>query len=102
MKFCTYFPYKAKLCLNGHAYGKQQLANKRIRYEALDNGILSCADPRRVQTICDGLSAEKIAGLLRKWFRKLPHPFTAKDGQAVRLQTEIDRCCKEETHRLKT
>jgi hypothetical protein len=28
------------------------------------------------------LSAEKIDGLLRKWFRKLPHPFTAKDRQA--------------------
>ena len=25
---------------------------------------------------------EKIDGLLRKWFRKLPHPFTAKDRQA--------------------
>ena len=82
LKFCTYFPYTAKLCLNGHEYAKQQLNNRGIGYEALDNGILSCEDPRRVQTICDGLSAEKIDGLLRKWFRKLPHPFTAKDRQA--------------------
>ena len=82
LKFCTYFPYTAKLCLNGHEYAKRQLDNRGIGYEALDNGILSCADPRRVQTICDGLSAEKIDGLLRKWFRKLPHPFTAKDRQA--------------------
>jgi hypothetical protein len=36
------------LCLNGHEYVKQQLANKRVRYEALDNGILSCTDPARV------------------------------------------------------
>jgi hypothetical protein len=43
-----------------------------------------------VQTICDGLSAEKIDGLLRKWFRKLPHPFTAKDRQAgYRYQISI-------------
>jgi len=82
LKFCTYFPYTAKLCLNGHEYAKQQLDNRGIGYEALDNGILSCEDPRRVQTICDGLSAEKIDGLLRKWFRKLPHPFTAEDRQA--------------------
>ena len=82
LKFCTYFPYTAKLCLNGHEYAKQQLDNRGIDYEALDNGILSCEDPRRVQAICDGLSAEKIDGLLRKWFRKLPHPFTAKDRQA--------------------
>jgi hypothetical protein len=90
LKFCTYFPYTAKLCLNGHEYAKQQLDNRGIGYEALDNGILSCEDPRRVQTICDGLSAEKIDGLLRKWFRKLPHPFTAKDRQAgYRYQISI-------------
>ena len=90
LKFCTYFPYNAKLCLNGHEYVKQQLANRGIGYEALDNGILSCDDPKRVQALCDGLSAEKIDGLLRKWFRKLPHPFTAKDRQAgYRYQISI-------------
>src|ERR1700752_152018 len=90
LKFCTYFPYNAKLCLNGHEYVRQQLAHRGIRYQALDNGILSCADPKRVQALCDGLSAEKIDGLLRKWFRKLPPPFTAKDRQAgYRYQISI-------------
>jgi hypothetical protein len=41
LKFCTYFPYNAKLCLNGHEYLKRQLTNRRIGYEALDSGILS-------------------------------------------------------------
>lgn len=90
LKFCTYFPYNAKLCLNGHEYVKQQLTNRGVAYAALDNGILSCADPKRVQALCDGLSAEKIDGLLRKWFRKLPHPFTGKDRQAgYRYQISI-------------
>ena len=90
LKFCTYFPYNAKLCLNGHEYVKRQLTNRGIGYEALDNGILSCADPKRVQTLCNGLSAEKIDGLLRKWFRKLPHPFTTKDRPAgYRYQISI-------------
>jgi hypothetical protein len=90
LKFCTYFPYNAKLCLNGHEYVKQQLTNRGIRYEALDNGILSCNEPQRVQALCDGLSGEKIDGLLRKWFRKLPHPFTGKDRQAgYRYQISI-------------
>src|SRR5262249_52517481 len=66
IKFCSYFPYNAKLCLNGHEYVKRQLGRKGIAFEALDNGILSCADPARLQAICDGLSAEKIEGLLRK------------------------------------
>ena len=51
LKFCTYFPYNAKLCLNGHEYAKQQLAKRGIGYEALDNGVLSCDDPKRLQAI---------------------------------------------------
>jgi hypothetical protein len=82
LKFCSYFPFNAKLCLNGHEYAKRQLAQENIAFEALDNGVLSCADPQRLQQICDGLSAEKIDGLLRKWLRLLPHPFTAEDRQA--------------------
>ena len=82
LKFCTYFPFNAKLCINGHEYAKRQLAQAGIAFEALDNGILSCADPERLQAICDGLSAAKIDGLLRKWLRILPHPFTGADRTA--------------------
>src|SRR5512147_2669884 len=82
LKFCTYFPYNAKLCINGHEYLKRQLAKEGIPFEALDNGILSCANPRRLQQLCDGLSAAKVDALLRKWLRRLPHPFTAKDRAA--------------------
>ena len=82
LKFCSYFPYTAKLCLNGHEYAKQQLQQKGIAFEPLDNGFLSCADPRRLQRVCDGLSAEKIDRMLRKWFRRLPHPFTKADRAA--------------------
>jgi len=82
LKFCTYFPFNAKLCLNGHEYAKRQLAQKGIAFEALDNGILSCAEARRLQQICDGLSAEKIDSFLRKWLRLLPHPFTGADRHA--------------------
>ena len=82
LKFCSYFPYNAKLCLNGHEYDKRQLAKEGIAYEALDNGILSCADPKRLQRICDALSAAKIDALLRKWLARLPHPFTPEDRAA--------------------
>ena len=67
LKFCSYFPYNAKLCINGHEYVKRQLDAKGVKYEALDNGILSCADPEKLQAICDGLSPERIDALLRKW-----------------------------------
>ena len=82
LKFGTYFPYNAKLCLNGHEYVKRQLTQRGIPFEPLDNGILSCEDPRRVQAICDGLSAAKIEAFAHKWLRRLPHPFTAQDQRA--------------------
>src|SRR5262249_33948941 len=82
LKFCTYFPYTAKLCINGHEYVKRQLAKEGIAFEALDNGVLSCANPRRLQQLCDALSATKIDRLLRKWLARLPHPFTTKDRAA--------------------
>jgi hypothetical protein len=90
LKFSTYFPYNAKLCLNGHEYAKQQLTQKGIGFEALDNGVLRCDDAKRLQTICDGLSAEKIDALLRKWLRLLPHPYSAADRKAgYRYQISI-------------
>lgn len=82
LKFCSYFPYNAKLCLNGHEYAKRQWERQGIAYQALDNGVLSCANPQRLQQICDGLSAETIDRLLRTGLRLLPHPFTAADHKA--------------------
>ena len=35
-----------------------------------------------VQAICDGLTAEAIDGLVRKWLARLPHPFTPADRAA--------------------
>ena len=36
IKFCTYFPYAAKVCLNGHEWLKRQLTRRGIPYEPLD------------------------------------------------------------------
>lgn len=82
LKFCSYFPYTAKLCLNGHEYAKRQLDGRGIGYEPLDNGVAACDDPAALQKICDGLSEYKIDRLLRKWLRRLPHPFTDDDRRA--------------------
>jgi hypothetical protein len=82
LKFSSYFPYNAKLCLNGHEYVKRQLAKEGIAFEALDNGVLRCANPKRLQQLCDGLSAAEIDALVRKWLARLPHPFAAQDHKA--------------------
>ena len=82
LKVSTYFPYTVKVCLNGHEYVKRQLAHAGIACEALDNGLLTCADPKRAQRLCDQMSAEKIEGLVKKWLRFLPSPFMPADTRA--------------------
>ena len=82
VKFCSYFPYNGKVCLNGHEYAKRQLEKRGIDYAALDNGVLRCADPRRLQKICDGLGEAQIAAVVQKWLARLPQPFPRKDRAA--------------------
>ena len=92
LKFCSYFPYNAKLCLNGHEYAKRQLGRRAIAYQALDNGVLSCADagacnafvtnsrPRRSTACCEnGYAACRIPS---------PPPI---DGRAI---ATTSRSCK--------
>jgi len=82
LKFCSYFPYSAKLCLNGHEYLKCQLAQRGIAFQAMDNGLLACADIAVAQRISDGFSATKINAFFRKWLARLPHPYSAPDRRA--------------------
>jgi hypothetical protein len=82
LKFCSYFPYNAKLCLNGHEWAKRQAAHAGIAHTALDNGFATCDEPAAVQAICDRLGPEQIDALLRKWLGRLPHPFSPADREA--------------------
>lgn len=82
LKYCSYFPYNAKLCINGHEYLKRQLSKMGVEHQSLDNGIASCSNPELMQQICDELSADKIEALLAKWQRIVPYPFTPHDHNA--------------------
>jgi hypothetical protein len=82
LKFCSYFPYTARLCLNGHEWAKRQAAKAGIGFTALDNGFAAVEDPAAVQAICAQLGPEQIDALLRKWLAILPNPFTAADRDA--------------------
>lgn len=82
IKFCTYFPYNAKVCLNGNEWAKRQATKAGIAFEPLDNGFVSCDEPRRLQRICDRLDHTRIDRFVRKWLARLPHPFTVADRRA--------------------
>jgi hypothetical protein len=82
LKFCSYFPYNARLCVNGHEWAKRQAAKEGIAFTELDNGFATVEDPARLQTLCDELGPAQIQALLDKWLAVLPHPFTPEDEAA--------------------
>ena len=82
LKFCSYFPYNAKLCLNGHHWAQRQAGKAGIGFTAMDNAFAAVDDVPALQTICDALGPAHIQGLLDKWLARLPHPFTADDRAA--------------------
>ncbi len=82
IKVCSYAPWGMKLCLNGHEWVKRQLDQRRISYEALDNGFLSCAEPKKLQEICDALGPEEIDRVFRKWLKRIPLPLREPDRRA--------------------
>ena len=45
IKICTYFPYPAKVWVNGHEWAKRQAARAGTRFTELANGFATCADP---------------------------------------------------------
>ncbi|WP_420497809.1 hypothetical protein [Parafrankia soli] len=82
LKFCSYFPYNAKLCLNGNHWAQRQAAKAGIGFTPLDNAFVAVDDPAALQRICNRLGPEQIDALLRKWLDILPHPFTGDDQDA--------------------
>jgi hypothetical protein len=79
IKVCTYGPFGIRVCLNGHEWAKRQLNMLGVAYEALDNGFKSCADPGRLQALCDALGPDEIMQFAKKWLARLPLPLTAED-----------------------
>ena len=82
LKFCSYFPYNGRLCINGHEWAKRQAAKAGITFTALDNGFASVDDPVALQAICDRLGPTQIGALVDKWLAILPSAFTEADHDA--------------------
>jgi hypothetical protein len=79
IKICTYFPYPAKVWINGHEWAKRQATKAGIAFTELANGFASCEQPARLQAICDQLTAARIQGFFERWMRQIPTPLTATD-----------------------
>jgi len=90
IKFSSYFPYTAKLCINGHHWAQRQAGKAGLGYTAMDNAFAAVDDPAALQAICDRLGPVQVQALLDKWLAILPNPFDDADRDAgYRYQLSI-------------
>jgi hypothetical protein len=82
IKVCAYFPYPAKIWVNGHEWAKRQALKAGIGFTALSNGFAACDDPDGLQAICDRLQPGTIEVFAQRWLARLPMPFGRKDQLA--------------------
>jgi len=82
IKICAYFPYPAKVWLNGHEWAKRQAAHAGIGFSELSNGFATCTDPGGLQAICDRLGPGTINVFFERWMSRLPLPLTTADRDA--------------------
>src|SRR5215207_1751613 len=82
VKICAYFPYPAKIWINGHEWAKRQATKAGIGFTELSNGFAATDDPAGLQAICDRLGPGVINVFAQRWLTRLPLPFDAEDQQA--------------------
>lgn len=82
IKICTYFPYPAKVWVNGHEWVKRQAGHAGIAFTALANGFAACEEPEALQAICDRFGPGAVQGFFDRWIAAIPTPFTAADRDA--------------------
>jgi hypothetical protein len=82
IKVCAYFPYPAKIWLNGHEWAKRQAARAGIAFTELSNGFAACDNPAALQEICNRLQPGTIEVFAQRWLHRLPLPFGPADQRA--------------------
>jgi hypothetical protein len=82
IKICAYFPYPGKVWVNGHEWAKRQAQHSGLEYSELSNGFASCADPARLQAICNRLGPNQIQSFFERWMGQIPTPLEAPDRAA--------------------
>ncbi len=82
IKLCSYFPYPAKVWVNGHEWAKQQARRQGIGFTELANGFASCDQPQALQAICDGLGPADLQGFFDRWLARIPTPLDDRDRAA--------------------
>jgi hypothetical protein len=71
LRLSPYFPFPARVCLNGHEWLAIRLRQEGIAFTQRDNAFVDCANPQRLQELADAFAPEAISaaveGILQQW-----------------------------------
>src|SRR6516165_4197267 len=108
IKVCAYFPYPAKIWVNGHEWAKRPAIKAGIGFTELASGFASCEDPAGLQEICDRLQPGTIEVFAQRWLHRIPMPLGSRDRDAgywwecAMRQVEVSRTVVfDEPHRAR-
>ena len=77
IKICTYFPYPAKVWLNGHEWAKRQARTPDISPSPNSRTASpSCEDPAASKPSATASGLADIQGFFDRWTLAIPTPFT--------------------------
>jgi hypothetical protein len=79
LRICPYFPFSARICLNGHEWLACRLREEGIAFEQCANAFRTCAVPARLQELSDRFSAADIEACGHRWLAQLVPFFTDRE-----------------------
>jgi len=83
VRVCPYFPFNARVCLNGHEWLACRLREEGLAFHQCANAFRTCADPARLQELADRFSAADIEACGHRWLAQLV-PFSPTGSAAAR------------------
>jgi hypothetical protein len=68
--------------VNGHEWARRQAQVEGLGFTELANGFASCAEPTRLQAICNRLGPTDLQAFFDRWVAVIPTPLNAVDQEA--------------------
>jgi hypothetical protein len=79
LRICPYFPFNARVCVNGHEWLAQRMRRLGITFRQEGNAFLSCSDPELLQQLSDQFSPRHVVACAHRWIGQLVPPFTERE-----------------------
>jgi hypothetical protein len=85
LRVCPYFPFNARLWMNGHDWLASRLRAEGIAFQQRDNAFSHCADPERLQQLANAFGPEDITATVEPLLQEYI-PYFSDDDRRYGLQ----------------